>query len=80
MERTTGFEPTTLTLAKKGEENRPAGPSSPLTSCPVRLYSSAWSVQSAHSVYRSTIARRRRSGPSPRRRLTTVDTHCTMFG
>jgi hypothetical protein len=36
MERTTGFEPATLTSAKKGEENRPPSPSqSPdVVSCP----------------------------------------------
>jgi hypothetical protein len=38
-ERTTGFEPATLTLAKKKrEEIRPSGPSSALTWCPVRLF------------------------------------------
>ena len=35
-ERTTGFEPATLTLAKR-EENRPSGPSGALTWCSVRL-------------------------------------------
>ena len=38
MERTTGFEPATLTLAKKREEIRPSGPSGALTWCPVRLF------------------------------------------
>jgi hypothetical protein len=37
LERTTGFEPATLTLAKR-EENRPSSPLSPLTWSPVRPF------------------------------------------
>ena len=37
-ERTTGFEPATLTLAKKREENQPLSPCSPLTWSPVRRF------------------------------------------
>jgi hypothetical protein len=37
-ERTTGFEPATLTLAKKNEENRPPSPSQSPDVVPVRLF------------------------------------------
>jgi hypothetical protein len=52
MERTTGLE--RPSPWQKREENRPSSPSSPLTWSPVRLL--VRPVQSAHSVYRSTIA------------------------
>jgi hypothetical protein len=66
-ERTTGFEPATLTLAKKGEEIRPSGPSSPLTWCPVRLF--VHPVRPARPnripVYHRTRSRRLMSTSSP---------------